>query len=266
MNTEKRTGFASLIASLLLAAAPAFAGRPLTIDDACPVDPGQFEFESGIGYVHESECKHWDFPFGLTYGLISSVEAGIGFGGQFEERIEIAENSTEEHTHHESGIGDLALGVKWQIIEACPLGAQHALAAGITIPTADENKGLGSGETDCDLTWIISRPIGERANVHINAGYSWIGEPENEEVNDILHYGLAVDVQIADPLQWVIEAFAEQEQVSGADTLAMFNTGFRWNPSESLTLDIAGGSKVSGEVPDYIATAGLTWAFGPGSK
>jgi hypothetical protein len=31
---------------------------------------------------------------------------------------------------------------------------------------------------------------------------------------------------------------------------------------DGLTLDIAGGSKISGDAPDFTATAGLTWAFG----
>ncbi|MFZ4397590.1 MAG: transporter [Kiritimatiellia bacterium] len=246
------------VAGVVSMASIALAGRPLAIDDADPVDPGQFEFEAGAAYEHDSECKHWDFPFGLTYGLVRSVEVGIGFGGQLEERTDHDENSGTEQCVREHGVGDLNIGAKWQFMEACPLGVRHALVPSVKLPTADDNTGLGSGKTDYDLTWIASRSIGEKAGAHINLGYSWVGGPDE----DVLHYGLALDYQIVESVQWVGEVFAERELADGADTVAQYNTGFRWNPVESLTLDIAGGSKISGDAPDFTGTVGLTWAFG----
>jgi hypothetical protein len=230
----------------------------LVIDDADPVDPGQFEFEAGAAYEHDSDCKHWDFPFGLTYGLVRSVEVGIGFGGQFEERTEFHKDSETEQCIREHGIGDLLVGAKWQFIESCPLGARHALAGSVKFPTVDDDKGFGSGQTDYDLTWTGSRSIGEKAGVHLNLGYSWIGGPDG----DVLHYGVALDYQIVDSVQWVGEVFAEKELVGGTDTVVQYNTGFRWNPVESLTVDIAGGSKISHDAPDFTGTVGLTLAFG----
>lgn len=246
-----------IVAGVLCVAGSASAGRPLAIDDADPADVGQFEFEAGAIYEHDSDCKHWDFPFGLTYGVIRSVEIGVGFGGQFEERTERLEDGGEERTR-EHGIGDLSIGAKWQFIEACPLGARHAIVPSVKFPTADEDRELGSGKTDYDLTWVASRTIGEKAGVHINVGYSWIGGPDK----DVLHYGMAVDYQVLEAVQWVGEMFGERENASGADTVVLYNTGFRWNPMDGLTLDIAGGSKISGDAPDFTATVGLTWAFG----
>jgi hypothetical protein len=229
----------------------------LAIDDADPADVGQFEFEAGAAYEHDSDCKHWDVPFGLTYGVIRSVEIGVGFGGQFEERTERLDDGREECTR-EHGIGDLTLGAKWQFLESCPLGARHAIVPSVKFPTADEDRELGSGKTDYDLTWVASRALGEKAGVHLNVGYSWIGGSDD----DVLHYGMAADYQILEAVQWVGEVFAERETASGSETVVQYNTGFRWNPVDGLTLDIAGGSKISGDAPDFTATAGLTWAFG----
>lgn len=243
---------------VLLFAGGAWAGRPLAIDDADPVDPGQFEFEAGAACEHDSDCKHWDFPFGLTYGLVPRVEVGAGFGGQSEERTEVLAETGREETQNESGIGDLNLGAKWQFLESCPFGARQALAASVKFPTADEDKDLGSGETDCDLTWIASRSIGENAGVHLNLGYSWMGGPDD----DVLHYGVALDCQIGNAVQWVGEVLAEKELADGTETVAQYNTGFRWSPVENLTLDVAAGSKISADAPDFTGTVGLTWAFG----
>jgi hypothetical protein len=251
---------AAVHAGIMLLAGVAFGGRPLAIDDADPADTGQFEFEAGATHEHDCDCKHWDFPFALTYGLIPGVEVGVGFGGQFEERTTILESGEEDR--RESGMGDLVFGGKWQLMESCPFGARHAIAPSVKLPTADDDQGLGSGETDCDLAWIASRSFGEEAGMHLNVGYSWIGGPDH----NALHYGAAFDYQVADALQCVCEVFAEKELVDGADTVAQWNTGLRWNPTESLTLDIAGGSQLNGDGPDYIATVGLTWALDLGDN
>ena len=247
-----------VLAAGLCGPSRAWAGRPLAMDDADPLDPGQFEFEAGADYGHDSDCKHWDFPLGLTYGVVPSLEMGAGFGGQFEERMEVLEDTGTEERHAESGMGDLCLAAKWRFLSSCPLGARHALAPSVKFPTSDKDKGLGSGETDYDLTWIASRSIGESAGVHLNLGYSWIGGPDD----DVLHYGVAADYQLVDAVQWVGEVFAEKALEGGTETIVQYSTGFRWNPVESLTLDIAGGSRISGEGPDFTGTVGLTWAFG----
>lgn len=253
-----RVSGAIVLTSLFLMSSHAWAGRPLAIDDADPADTGQFEFEAGATYEHDPDCQHGDFPFGLTYGLLSSMEIGVGFGGQLEKRSEHDEGSGTEQCIREHGVGDLSVGAKWQFMESCPLGARHALAASVKFPTADDDNGLGSGATDYDLTWIVSRSIGEKTGVHLNLGHSWIGGTDD----DILHAGIALDYQMMDSVQWVGEVFAERALAEGADIGAQYNTGFRWNPSGSLSVDMAAGAKICGDVPDFTATVGLTWAFG----
>ena len=254
MKAGKVQVFAAI---LVFAGGAAFAGRPLAIDDADPVEKGQFEFELGSVYEHDPVCDAWEFPFGLTAGIFPQLEAGVGFGGLVEERTELGERD------HESGIGDLTVGTKWQFLKETGWLPRQALAAAVKFPTADDDKGLGSGKTDYDLTWIASKKLGEKTGVHVNAGYTWVGEPSGEDVADVFHYGVALDYQLTDSVQWVGELFAEKELQGGTQTVVQYNTGFRWSASESLTLDAAAGSRLRGdEAPDFIATLGLTWSFG----
>ncbi|MDP2991296.1 MAG: transporter [Kiritimatiellota bacterium] len=258
---------AKLTAALALCTAEvSFAARPLIIDDADPLDFKQFKVEAGARYEKDSGCKHWDLPFGAAAGIFPSLELGVGFGGQFEERTEIDEKSGEDCTRSESGIGDLTLFAKWQSLKEMTWLPRQAIVPAVKFPTSDKDKGLGSGKTDYDLTWIASRSFGEKMGVHINVGYSWLGEPADEEVGDILHYGLALDYRLFDALQWVGEVFAEKELRRGTDAAVMFNTGLRLSPAEGLTFDIAVGSRLAGDAPDLIATAGLTWEFGFAKK
>jgi hypothetical protein len=246
---------------MVLSAAHAFAGRPLAVDDADSVGTGEAEVEAGVAYQGVPDCRHWDYPVGVTVGLVPGVEVGLGFGGQFEQRKDVLGEPGAGGHHSTHGVGDLMAGAKWQFAGECPLGARHALAPSVKFPTADEDRGLGSGEADYDLTWIASRSLGEKAGLHLNAGYSWIGGPEE----DVLHGGLAVDIQLAPSVQWVGETYVEKARDRGAESSAMVNMGFRWALREAVTLDVAAGTKLRGdEAPDFIGTAGLTWLIGGG--
>jgi len=232
------------------------------VDDADPVDFRQCEFEAGTGYFYAPDCQHWELPFGLTYGLLPDLEFGLGFGGAFEERTESLGETGREERIHASGIGDLSLGGKWRFLDETPWLPRQAMVVVVKLPTADEDKGLGSGKTDVDLTWVASTALNDQTGVHLNAGYSWIGKLAEEEVGDVLHYGVALDYKISAPLQWVGEVFVDEGLRGGTDSVVQCNTGCRWQAADGLTLDLAVGTKISGEAPDFTATAGLTWAFG----
>jgi len=226
------------------------------VDDADPVDVGQIEAEAGFAFASEPGFQHGDLPVGITVGLFPGFEAGVAWGGQFERRKEPRESNGWSHAH-ESGLSDLTLGAKWQFLNPCPLGARHALATSLTLPTADEERDLGSGRTDVDLTWIVSRSLGEAFGLHLNVGLTRIGGPDPS----LLHYGLATDYQLSDSLQWVGELFAERELMSGGTTVAQFNTGVRWTPWKYLTLDASAGSAMTHEGPDFTGTLGATVVF-----
>jgi hypothetical protein len=233
------------------------------VDDADPVDRGQFELEGGAGYFRDPACRHWDIPLGLTYGALPAVELGIGFGQQFERRAEVVEATGDEAHVHENGLGDLAVAAKWQCAGEGAWLPRQALAPSVKFPTADEDKGLGSGETDYDLTWIASKALTERLGVHGSVGYSWIGSPDGTDGSDAVHGGVALDYRLSESLQWVGEVFAERDVEGGGELAAIFSAGFRWRLAESLVADVAAGSRIWGDdAPDFTATAGLTWAFG----
>lgn len=251
----------ALIACLAGAANVSFAARPLIIDDADPLDFRQCKIEGGAWYEKDSDCKHWDWPIGLGYGLIPGLEVNLGLGGQFEERTEIIENG-EQCVGAESGMGDLTLNTKWRFLGESAWLPRQAVVPAVKFPTSDKDKGLGSGKIDYDVTWIASKSFCARMGGHINAGYSFIGVPAGEEAGDIIHYGAALDCKITDPLQWVGEVSMEKELLGGTDNIIMFNTGLRWAAVDGLVFDAAAGARISGDAPDLTATAGLTWIFG----
>ena len=247
---------------ILCGGGSAFATLPLTIDEADTQDPGTFQIEAGSSYETDSECHHYDFPVALTYGVMPRWDIAAGFGGQLEQRTR---HEHEGEDRRASGLADLNLATKWMFLKESTYLPRQTVCPSVTLPTADDKKGLGSGETDYDLTWMASKSIGERFGVHLNVGYSWLGDPSGEDVGDLVHGGLAADYKLTDSLQCIGVVFGEEE-LEEHETAWQFRTGFRWEVAEDFMLVAAAGSRLSGDAPDFTATAGLIWIIGFNGK
>lgn len=246
---------------LTIAATVSFAARPLIIDDAVPLDFQQCKIEGGGWYEKDAGCHDWLWPVGLGYGLVPSLEVNLGLGGTFQQQLDIDE-SGRECVSSAGGMGDLLVSAKWQFLDESRWIPRQAVVPTVKFPTADRDNGLGSGEMDCDVTWIASKSLPDKWGVHFNLGYAFIGKPPGEDAGDVIHYGASVDYIIADPLQWVGEIYAEKELLGGTSHVVIFNTGLRWTVIDGLVLDAAAGSSISRAGPDLTATAGFTWEFG----
>jgi hypothetical protein len=70
-----------------------------------------------------------------------------------------------------AGIGDVAAGVKWRLVDGAPVLGDFALLPSLKFPTGSERNGTGTGTTDASLLLISSHDIGPVA-MDINAGYT----------------------------------------------------------------------------------------------
>jgi len=234
----------------------AFAGRPLTVDDAEPVGVRQMEFETGVSYAKSANLNHCDLPFALTYGLFERAEIGLGFGAHYAEWD--AETGQDDKV---DGVGDLTVGTKIKWLSADRFWADQALALTLKPPTASYHKGFGSGEMDIDAAWILSKTLGKRWTAHGNVAYTWTGNRSNEAFDDVLRYGLALDYALTDRAQWVMEAFALTPLSKEDNTAIALNGGLRWKVSDSVVLDAALGTGARRDPVDIRATVGITWTF-----
>lgn len=235
----------------------ALATLPLSVDEADTQDPNTFQLETGAGYERDARCHHIDVPLALTYGVMPRWDIAAGFGGQLEQRTQ---HQHEGISKHASGLADLNLATKWMYLTESTYLPRQTLCPSVTLPTADDDEGLGSGETDYDLTWMASKSFGEKVGGHLNIGYSWLGETPDEDWGNLIHYGVAADYQVLDSLQLIGEVFGEQE-LEDYDSALQVNLGFRWEVLDSLQLVASAGTRLMGDAPDLSAKVGLIWVW-----
>jgi hypothetical protein len=135
----------------------------------------------------------------------------------------------------ESGFGDIDVGLKYRLLDE---GAAPALAvmATVKMPTADEAKGLGTGETDYGLKLLASKGFGSVA-AHLNLGYTVIGEPDGADWDDVISYGLGVLIPRNKNLQFIGELAGETDYDPVRDESTLDLTlGARYHFSSGLLL------------------------------
>jgi len=247
----KQSGWKPLLQVLLLCtfSITAFAGPPLTVDDAEPVAFGEFEYKLGGKFTKNHANKYYEIPIELSVGVTDFLQLDFGWGY-------LVNNEVNQTT--KEGIGDISVGGKLQLLSE--EGNVSALAIGfsITLPTANEEKGLGSGEVDYDFVLISSKTVTETSNAHLNLGYRRVGDRLE---SDIVHFGVAMDYLITDSLQLLGEIFAEKTIEQDHVLASMYNFGFRYEVVQDIQYWLALGGRVSGDMPQSEAKMGLTFYF-----
>lgn len=137
--------------------------RPTVATHAYAVRPGYVELEQGIralGVNSLSEGTSWDFN--LKIGVTDALQLGF-FGAGY------------VRTGVGSGVGDLGWALKWR----GDLSATSAVALvpAVTIPTGDEDQGLGAGRVLASLVGVYSADLSWGGGLHfdLNAGPAGVG-------------------------------------------------------------------------------------------
>jgi len=110
---------------------------------------------------------------------------GAGDGG-------VVIGSGQNQSTSESGLGDIWLGASHNIDAVSEDLFYLDLAAKVKLPTADEDKGLGTGEVDYTVQADIYKPMGDRMPFATLA-YKIKGDPAGIELDNVLYASLGTD-------------------------------------------------------------------------
>jgi len=244
----------------------AFAAHPLITDDTGTQGKGKFQVEvnSEFNYDKEKEegltTKERGGEIGtiLSYGILNNTDIVIGMPYQW---FRIKEDG--ELTSRESGISDLSLEVKWRFYEKDGLG--FALKPGITFPTGNEKKGLGSGRPSYGLAFITTKELGPWA-FHFNLGYmrNEYKLREDREANrkDLWHVSLASELEVVKNLKLVGNIGIERNPEKASTRHPAFILGgVIYSISENLDIDFGVKGGLNKPETDFTILAGIAFRF-----
>lgn len=248
---------AALLAAalLLLAPFPAAAGsisevpanpqRPSFASNAGTTVPGYLELEAGGAF----DSDWFSTPCVLKFGLGRIADASFGFTPVV---------GTDENGSTEVGIGDTLLAGKIRFFES-PDG-NAAIEGFVKIPTADEDKGLGTGDVDAGFRFIASRVWGRNA-FDFNLGGAFAGVPDATSNDARWTTILSWQRRAGDRLGVYGELFIEFLPAADVENIST-DWGITYTLNPSFVFDAGINVGLSDDAPDWQVLFGVTKVLG----
>jgi len=237
----------------LLFLSPAFAGRPLTTDDAYTIEKGKFQVETGFDYLRsDNHDREFAPTLTLSYGVLERMDIGVGSAYLFVH---------PDEGKNENGFGDSALKIKYRLVDQKDWIPSFAISGTLIIPTASESKGLGSGKTDFNINTIFTWNLSKRWQLYGNAGYTFIREhgADNE-----FNYSIAGQFLLSDKWALVGEIVGVNNFNGGkGDDPLSGLLGVQYLMTDSVVWDAGVEMGMNKAAPDFRITAGFTLFFKP---
>lgn len=160
-----------------------------------------FDYSSGkygqpttteIWYVPNTlkyDYEPWTLQLTIPYIRITGAGGVIGGGPDGP----IIGAATQQVKTTQSGLGDIVLSGSYTLfLDDLP---SFELTGKVKIPTADENKGLGTGEADYTVQLDIFHSVG-KFSPFATAGYRFTGNPAGIELNDTFFASLGFGYKV----------------------------------------------------------------------
>jgi hypothetical protein len=257
-----------LLTMLMLSSAPVFAAMPLQTDDTGTQGKGHSQIEFGMELTSNREIN----------GDISAKSTGGSASGTFtfglSDRIDLVSTiPCEWYTDKEngvtvadkSGLGDLALQLKWRFLENSDTGFSLAMKPGITIPLGNENKGFGTGKVCGEVTLIVTHEA-ELLTTNVNFGYSHheyrLETDKSVLRNDLLSASAGAELNVTDRLRSVGEIGIESCELKDADTNpAYILFGLIYAVNDNFDIDLGIKGALNEAATDSTLLVGITTRF-----
>ena len=161
-----------------------------------------------------------------------------------------------------SGLGDIILKGSFYLLQEQQKQPFDLFLIGkIKFPTADEKKGLGTGEYDETIGLEFGKPILPEWTIFVDAYYTFIGSPSGTTLENRFSF----DTGLADQITQLLTASIFYEEstplISGNPNLKNIIVNLEYKVTRGIKVFAGGSIGLSASSPDYGVTAGASIKF-----
>lgn len=168
--------------------------RPSVATHAGTVAPGWLEIEDGVEADQFRDGSHAvSVPGNVKLGLLPRTQLNLLIPLVFTAGAA-------------GGLGDVAVGVKWRILEDSPLLGNFAVLPYLKLPTGSVVRATGTGTTDATLLLISSRRLGP-VSLDVNLGYTARGGDGTNAPTQASLWTVSLAFPVRGRLGWVAELY-----------------------------------------------------------
>ncbi len=226
---------------------------PLTID----VYPTKrLEFELVVPYLYQSNGST-TFAGGVRFGRNG---AGGGFLGNGANGNGAGGSTVIDTSRSESGLGNISLKSGYVILEEGDVVPQLKPIVYVEFPTADKNKGLGTGEFVTGLGLTVNKWIGTW-QPYFEGIYNFQGSSDLYALKDFFSYEAGLNWQMSNRLLSTVALLGATTPVEGASGLleARLKLAYRLTAKSHIEGYLAAG--LTNGSPDFGTGVAVFYTF-----
>lgn len=256
----------ALFVIFILWTGTALAAHPLITDDTGTQGKGKFQLELNGEVSFDEETSDGvaveetasELAAVGSYGITEEIDIVVGMPYQWTK----AEGAGSE-VFDETGVSDMSIELKWRFYDND--GLSLAMKPAVSLPTGDEQKGLGNGRASYGVTFITTKSSGPW-EFHFNLGYARneyeLEEDEAANRKDVWHVSFAPALEVADGLTAVANIGIERSPDKTSDTHPAFVLGgLIYAVSENLDIDAGIKAGLNKPEADTTILAGMALRF-----
>lgn len=219
----------------------------------------RLDFSLEIPYLYQSNST--TTPFGMGRFRTARMQPGGPGQGQRPMRMGTSSfASTFDVTRSQSGIGDLILKGGYVVLQEKGWAPEVRPEAYVKFPTADEKKGLGTGEFDGGIGLTLNKWINDW-NGYFEGVYNFIGRSSDFLLKDYFSYELGVGYQVTDRFLPAVAIKGTTNPAEGAPPFFQLRLKALYNITGRLAIDGYVAKGFTDGTPDYALGAELFYQF-----
>lgn len=247
----------TILAAIAALPSALFAAHPLITDDTGTQGRGhvQIEFTTEHGYEQENGTRENTVSTNavFSYGVHDAVDLILTLPHK-----RISSEAEDGSRSVVQGQGDVGIDVKWRFYEKDNLS--FAFKPGVTLPTGDETRNLGSGRARRSLYLTTSYDAGPW-EYHLHVGYihnrNLLGQHESQR-----HVSVAVGRAFGERLKLVADYGTDTPaSQSSSDNSEFLVLGAIYRLHKNLEFDLGGKWGLSKPEVDFTWLGGVTLRF-----
>ncbi len=246
---------------LLLTASVSEARASLFIDDISTVNNGQWELEFTGDYYKDVEKTYnpdtEEFDKSVSKETWITSWLAYGLTERWDASITTAYSYLNDGSAKINGFSDVGVSTKYRFWEETKKLPAYAFWVDLKTRSANEDKGLGTGELDVGLTHILSKEIAG-FGCDLNLGYIFVGG----KPKDITTYSFGITKGIGAKAGVCAEIYGETiYEGDFDDNVFILGLSAGYDLLENVALQAGVGAGLSKASPDWQYSTRVTFAY-----
>lgn len=235
-------------------------------DDTGTQGKGKFQLEVSSEFTYDKETEEGvttketggELLTVFTYGAIDNLDIFIEAPYVWSKTKVDGVVDPADPSADAKGFSDIAIDAKWRFYEH--EGLSFALKPGITLPTGDEKKGLGTGRMTYNMFFITTKEL-EPWAFHLNLGYTR-NENKVDERKDIWHVSAASEVEVIKDLTAKVDIGMERNPDKTSNTHPAYILGeLSYSITENFEVNVGVKGGLNKPETDTTFLAGIAMRF-----